>query len=223
MMLGVLIVQNCLMLKLWWCRLDVLKHGKFFVSSMYQDIGGSLPQTIVLFVCQLSLITLYAVALCDSFQAKKHQYAFWFVGVLVQISGIFSRHRDSLLGNTWNIAEWGALIRIVDQAVFVRDRRPDGHRLTAWNEGAPPVPVPFHVSKLSVLARGFMGWFVNNLMRDLLAFTLPLRLMQFDHPMPVVATCVGVTFVVKLDDMSKKTYDVTLRVDSESARNFLQL
>jgi len=69
----------------------------------------------------------------------------------------------------------------------------------------------FRMRKANIIARGVMGFFCNSILREIMAYTIPLMLMGFSEPMDFVVYCVGVNFICTLDDMSDKKFAISSR------------
>ena len=57
------------------------------------------------------------------------------------------------------------------------------------------------LTRAELITRGFFGFVVNTMFRDILAFTIPILLCKFTDPLNFVVYCVGVNFIVTIDDM----------------------
>merc|ERR1711865_766273 len=80
------------------------------------------------------------------------------------------------------------------------------------DEKQKPVGEKFQISKANIIMRGITGFFCNAILRDIMAYTIPLMLMGFSEPMGFVVYCVGVNFICTLDDMSERKYAMTAYV-----------
>merc|ERR1719506_2042051 len=116
---------------------------------------------------------------------------------------IFNRGSDSVLGNPFPTYD---VYRLVVNAEKMTLRLKDSD------------DEPFKISKANIVMRGAMGFFCNAILREIMAYTIPLMLMGFAEPMDFVVYCVGVNFICTLDDMSERTFlleDVTCRRDED--------
>merc|ERR1719486_486423 len=120
---------------------------------------------------------------------------------------IFNRGDDSVLGKPFPCHE---VYRLATDSGKIKVHEVDE------NGAAIKGVVPFRISKADLFMRGIFGYWVNAILREIMAFTIPLMLMGFEEPMDFVVYCVGVNFICTLDDMSKKEFDMSDRKDEES-------
>lgn len=116
----------------------------------------------------------------------------------------FARGGDnSHLGHTWNagqalyapcrehlrpcfIVSRAKVLRHVEELAFVKEGDSDEHY--------------FIISRMSWLLRCFFGFTVNLLLRDFIAYSVPILLMHFHSPLNCVIYSVAINFIVTLDD-----------------------
>jgi len=67
-----------------------------------------------------------------------------------------------------------------------------------------------NISRVDLFMRGILGFWVNAICREIMAYTIPLMLMGFEQPMDFVVYCVGVNFICTLDDMKDKTFQLSM-------------
>merc|ERR1719329_412218 len=111
---------------------------------------------------------------------------------------IFNRGDDSALGNAFPVHDVYRLAVKTDKVTFAL-------------EDSDEKDGQFVVSKAGIISRGMMGYLTNCILREIMAYTIPLMLMGFSEPMDFVVYCVGVNFICTLDDMSDRKYLMTGR------------
>jgi len=190
------VLQTIVSTYVFWKPSDAWEKKQFCARSLYEDIGGPCLQAVFLFVGQFSLILLYFCALFRGLDSSTRNYTHWVLAYFaVQMSAFFNRGANSQLGQVWNGSLWLTVLRSTRKAkfsctVFGGDER------------------YFQVSYAEMLARGFMGFVVNNLFREAMAFTIPIMLMVLSDPFEFIGSCLALNFVVTLDDMDAKEYKV---------------
>merc|ERR1719161_2270632 len=117
---------------------------------------------------------------------------------------IFNRGADSVLGNAFPIADVLWIIRTTSSARWSLVDKESGQK-----------GEQFDLSKANIITRGAMGFFCNSILRDIMAYTIPLMLMGFSEPMDFVVYCVGVNFICTLDDMTERKYAMTALKEDE--------
>lgn len=189
---------------LWFRKTDTMKAGHFMAHSVYQDLSTPLLQATVVFVGQVCLIGFYMSSMYTTVRSQQFAYVFWLAPFFcLQMGAFFNRGEDSLLGSVCNVSLWTDLIRNADHAEFI-------HTHHAGHDEV------LQVSKLHLVMRMVYGFIVNSFFREILAFTVPILLAQFTKPLDFVVYCVGVNFIVTIDNMSHKRFDVRLRAGSAS-------
>merc|ERR1719375_2111986 len=115
---------------------------------------------------------------------------------------IFCRGEESALGQPFPCHEVWRLVtnagRIKVQQKWEDDK--DGERLGE----------AVNISRVDLFMRGILGFWVNAICREIMAYTIPLMLMGFEQPMDFVVYCVGVNFICTLDDMKDKTFELSV-------------
>lgn len=179
---------------------------EFDCDTLYLDLGLPLEQIIVLFVAQIGVWWFYMTSILASFDFDRVNYLFWAWAYLVmQMTMIFCRGNDSALGNAFPVHDLHRIHKEANKVTF---------RLKP--EGEEKDTEPFSISRASVATRGAMGFFCNCILREIMAYTIPLMLMGFSEPMDFVVYCVGVNFICTLDDMSERKYIMTPLPTQES-------
>merc|ERR1719272_1642425 len=107
---------------------------------------------------------------------------------------IFNRGADSVLGNAFPIADVHWIIMSANKSRW--------SLLDANGEKGES----FQITRADIIMRGAMGFFCNSILREIMAYTIPLMLMGFSEPMDFVVYCVGVNFIFTLDDMHSRRY-----------------
>jgi hypothetical protein len=180
---------------------NCLSKGSFECDTMYMDMTLPWFQILVLFLAQIGVWWFYFSSVLWNLNMDKINYTFWMASfIIMQVTMIFNRGDDSVLGNKFPIVEWSALMEN-------RNRNP---HLSCTEEEFGPEPL--HVG--SLLMRGVMGYLCNTILREIMAFTIPLMLCSFTEPMDFVVYCVGVNFICTVDDMKEdKIFDVMFADD----------
>jgi len=169
---------------------------EFDCDTLYLDIGLPIEQILILFTGQVGVWWFYMTSILHSIDFANVNYLFWAWAYLVmQMTMIFCRGNDSALGNAFPVHDVHRMCKNADKVKF---------RLHV-EEGAGKSP-SFQISRQNILLRGVMGFFCNCILREIMAYTIPLMLMGFSEPMDFVVYCVGVNFICTLDDMSERKY-----------------
>jgi len=194
MSFATLLFQTIVSTYVFWKPRDLAKSKSFTASSLYEDIGGSVLQVHFLFVGQLSLLLMYFCALFRAADTETRNYVHWVVAYFaVQMSSFFNRGSDSQLGQVWDGALWQEVMNSADKVNF---------SCTVFGGKVKT----FRVSRGHMISRGLMGFIVNSIFREALAFTVPVMLMLVSDPFEFVGSCLALNFIVTLDDMEAKEY-----------------
>jgi len=186
------------------CDDDAPPADEFNCDTLYLDLMLPFEQIFILFIAQIGVWWFYMTSILGNFDFANVNYLFWLWAFMaIQITMIFNRGDDSALGNDFPIAEVYRLVPKTDQVTF------------ALEDSEDKEASQFTLSKASIIARGFMGYFCNGILREIMAYTIPLMLMGFSEPMDFVVYCVGVNFICTLDDMSDRKYLMTDRTTSD--------
>jgi len=178
---------------------------EFACDTLYLDLALPVEQILVLFVSQCGVWWFYMTSILNSFDFNKVNYLFWVWAYLVmQMTMIFCRGNDSALGNAFPVHDVHRICKTAHKVKF---------SLPA--EGDDKVP-QFQIQSSNMLMRGVMGFFCNCILREIMAYTIPLMLMGFSEPMDFVVYCVGVNFICTLDDMSERKYQMTPLTEEET-------
>jgi len=156
------------------------------VNSLYEDVLSDFTQLIVVFIAQtvLFLFVFYA-SFVNYKDSSGVTYTFFVTAYLVQMSGMFKRGADSQLGPTWNIQRFRGMTHI--------------NRNVEYQKGQDWVSV----GQWQMELRKVMGFTVNTIYRDLIAFLTPIVLMQSEDAMDFVQNCFAVSYITQLDDLSE--------------------
>jgi len=183
---------------------------EFDCDTLYLDIGLPIEQILILFTGQVGVWWFYMTSILHSIDFANVNYLFWAWAYLVmQMTMIFCRGNDSALGNAFPVHDVHRMCKNADKVKF---------RLHV-EEGADKAR-SFQISKQNILLRGVMGFFCNCILREIMAYTIPLMLMGFSEPMDFVVYCVGVNFICTLDDMSERKYKMIPLSDQSEASSF---
>jgi len=134
-------------------------------------------------------------SILGNFDFASVNYLYWTWAYLVmQMTMIFNRGADSVLGNAFPIHDVQRLMNNAEKVRFA---------VVDEDEGGVG---QFQLSRANIIMRGILGYFCNSILHDIMAYTIPLMLMGFSEPMDFVVYCVGVNFICTLDDMSEKRF-----------------
>lgn len=175
-----------------------LEQGNFECETMYLDLALPIEQVCVLFMAQLCVSWFYMTYILANFDIDSVNYTFWMVAYLtMQMTMIFCRGADSALGKAFPSHDVYNLWVNCDQISF---------QLLEAGDAVSPRRKAFKISRANVLFRGVAGFFCNAILREILAYTIPLMLMSFADPMDFVVYCIGVNFICTVDDTKDRTY-----------------
>lgn len=168
---------------------------EFDADTLYLDLALPVEQISVLFISQVSIWWFFMTSILGNFDFNHVNYVFWLVAFLsMQMTMIFNRGDDSVLGAVFPIHQVLKMVKCANECEFkLKDE-----------ESAKP----FTLSKANMSMRGITGYFCNTILREIMAYTIPLMLMGFSEPMDFVVYCVGVNFICTLDDMTKRRYSL---------------
>lgn len=185
---------------------EAVTQGEFQCETMYLDFALPVDQVCVLFAAQCCISWFYMTYILANFNIETVNYTFWVVAYLaMQMTMIFCRGGDSALGKAFPSHDVYNLWMDANNIMF--------HSKDSDKE-------PFRVSRANIFLRGVTGFFCNSVLREILAYTIPLMLMSFTEPMDFVVYCVGVNFICTIDDTKDKPYTVVYHdmENSDSAR-----
>lgn len=189
-----LVLQGALTTYIWWKGRDIFTTRTFDATSIYQDLSLPFLQPCMLFFGQTLLAFFYLLSVFRKVQTESISYVFWTGAYFcLQMSAFFNRGEASLLGTTWKTDEWVSII----QNSYVLQ-----YEIKTY-AGKTDI---FRPHRIDLVLRGIFGFLVNNVFRDILAFTIPVLLAHFKDPLNFVVYCVGVNFIVVLDDMTTKRF-----------------
>jgi len=185
---------------------DASQQDEFECDTLYLDLALPLEQISILFIAQVGVWWFYMTSILHNFDFSTVNYLYWLWAYLVmQMTMIFNRGADSVLGNAFPLHDVHRLMLNAEKVAFrISD---DNEEPLSPSSGLPKDR--FRVSKANIITRGITGFFCNAILRDIMAYTIPLMLMGFSEPMDFVVYCVGVNFICTLDDMSERKYTMT--------------
>lgn len=202
-----LFMQDIVLVHTFWQRSDVVKSGVFKADSVYWDLHGPFLQTCFIFAGQTTYALFYVYSLVANMDPERSTYLFWFVGyVAVQMTLYFNRGENSQLGKLWDIG-------LSLDLIWTNAKTPLQFSVS-WANGL--TSEMFIVSTGSLIMRTIMGFLVNMIFRDIVAFTVPLLLMQFESPLNCVVYSVGVNFILTMDAMNEVTFYVCEKMSEMS-------
>lgn len=191
-------VQTFFQTWIWWNaeeKRDDLEN--FQCDTLYLDLNLPGVQIGVLFVAQCGVWWFYMTSILGNFNLEEVNYLFMVWSYLIQMTMIFNRGEDSVLGSAFPVHDVHRLIKTASQITFVKLDVDDMSAV----QGSE-----FKIHTVDVLLRGLAGYLCNSVLREIMAYTIPLMLMRFSEPMDFVVYSVGVNFICTLDDMSGVTY-----------------
>jgi len=160
------------------------EHRTIEVHSLYEVVTSDFMQLVVVFTTQSCLLLyLFYASFVQYTDANDVICHFWVTAYLVQMSAMFNRGKDSVLGPTWNLERFASLVHM--------------NRNVEYQEGGDWRSIP----QWQMQVRRVMGYTVNTLYRDLVAFLTPIVLMQSDDEMDFVQNCFAVSYITQLDDI----------------------
>lgn len=176
------------------------KPELFLCDTMYLDLSLPLLQIVVLFIAQVCIWWFYITSINGNLDFDHVNYCFWFVAYLaMQMTMIFNRGSDSVLGNPFPVLD---VYHLTSKSDEISLNQMDCDQGT------------FEISKNSMVVRALLGFFCNSILREIMAYTIPLMLMGFSEPMDFVVYCLGVNFICTIDDMGDKTFEIIPKTDS---------
>jgi len=193
----------------WWYAADAATHelDVFDCDTLYLDLALPCEQIVILFIAQFGVWWFYMTSILGNFDFSSVNYLFWVWAYLVmQMTMIFNRGDDSVLGNPFPLHDVQRIMMNTDKAAFC-----------LLDEDEEETGEKFRIRKANIIMRGITGFFCNAILRDIMAYTIPLMLMGFSEPMDFVVYCVGVNFICTLDDMSERKYTMTPLKDAADA------
>lgn len=199
-----LLLGQTLFQSFYWYKADDSSHelDEFECDTLYLDLALPVEQITVLFIAQFGVWWFYMTSILGNFNFQNVNYLFWFWAYLVmQMTMIFNRGNDSVLGNPFPLHDVARILKHADTASF---------KLVTEDEEPQET---FRISKANIFMRGVTGFFCNAILRDIMAYTIPLMLMGFNEPMDFVVYCVGVNFICTLDDMAERKYSMEVKGD----------
>jgi len=204
-----------------WYRSE--KHGAeseeetpsdFECDTLYLDIGLPFEQILVLFTAQVFIWWFYFTSILYNFDFHYVNYMFWMVAFLsMQMTMIFSRGPDSVLGKPFPVHDVYILQTNCDNILLKMRDTEEAAMTPRFIEKRSQ---PFSVTKGNIILRGVLGFFCNAILREIMAYTLPLMLMGFAEPMDFVVYCVGANFITTVDDMKERVFEVIPNSDEEA-------
>jgi len=183
---------------------------EFDCDTLYLDLGLPVEQIVILFVAQCGVWWFYMTSILESFRFDLVNYTFWLIAYLaMQMTMIFNRGADSVLGQPFPNAD---VLWIIQSSSNKADE--GGWWALLDENGAKGEK--FQISKANAIMRGLLGFFCNCILREIMAYTIPLMLMGFSEPMDFVVYCVGVNFICTLDDMHSRRYALKAKEGQEA-------
>jgi len=159
--------------------------NNFTVNSLFENIFSDQRQLIMVFCTQSILFIFFLFASFIKYtDSTSITYGFFLVGYQVQMAGMFGRGKEAQIGRPWNIQRWRGMLRM--------------NRNVEYQQGENWVSV----DQWNMEVRNVMGFIVNTIYRDFIAFLTPIVLMQSEGAMDFVQNCFAVTYITTLDDLS---------------------
>jgi len=180
----------------------------FVADTIYSAPSESFLQVCLVFLGQLMFTGFYFYALWKGFKemrtAGKSNYFFWFAAyIAVQLTLYFNRGKDSELGHVMDVRGCVYIWKNRRQLLFSYVER----------KGKPSEP--FRLSAFYWTACCIMNFMVNMIIRDVIAFTVPVLLMSFHDPLNCIVYSIGFHFIATMDDCSDITYFLTWQEENK--------
>lgn len=179
---------------------QLVKENELTCVTMYLDMTLPLLQIFVVFIAQVAVFWFFMASILATFNFATVNYAFWLVAFLaMQMTMIFCRGEDSVLGFAFPVHEVYRLWVKCGPGM-------SGSMMLSWPDSPKEKTALIEVTKAALIFRGVLGFFCNAILREIMAYTIPLMLMSFSEPMDFVVYCVGVNFICTVDDMKDKRF-----------------
>jgi len=201
-----LILQSLAINFIWyWDTRDDPEPEEFVCGTLYLNLELPLFQIFVVFVAQCSVWWFYMTSIIFNFDLHHVNYVYWMGAYLaMQMTMIFDRGSDSVFGEPFPTPDG---VRLWHQAGKVIFEEQGDKAETTFSDTVP---------KWNMTIRFFTGFWTNAVLREIMAYTIPVMLMGFSEPMDFVVYCVGVNFITTVDDMAAKTYVIKPLADPEA-------
>ena len=167
------VLQNVGATYIWWKPSRVVEEGGFEISSIYEDFTISIDQVLWIFMGQLVLVFFYinSILKLGDINSDTCSYGFCIAAfVSVQMSAMFNRGSESQLGQIWKPSLFSYIIAHRTELEF---------QIPKFPTGMQKVDIPAY----ELWLRQFMGFMVNQVIRDVIGYTVPLLLMQSEVPL----------------------------------------
>mmetsp|Transcript_123825 Transcript_123825/g.219461 ORF Transcript_123825/g.219461 Transcript_123825/m.219461 type:complete len:350 (+) Transcript_123825:94-1143(+) len=208
MMLLMITVQNLMSAKVFYRDVDLMERQMFIADCIYSAVSYPLLQACFVFLGQLLFIGFYFYTLWNGLEdikeTGKSNYFFWMAGyIAVQMTLYFNRGKDSELGHVMDVRGCVYIWKNRRQLLFSYVER----------KGKPSEP--FRLSAFYWTACCIMNFMVNMIIRDVIAFTVPVLLMSFHDPLNCIVYSIGFHFIATMDDCSDITYFLTWQEENK--------
>jgi len=153
---------------------------KYETDSIYEDFSKPFAQLVMIFATQVIFTWSMLMGILN--QVDEPYLPFFGVGYMVQMSSYLNRGDDSSLGRPWRIEVWETMLAFHGTLEFQLDGK--------WRR----------ISRHEIMARHWMGFFINTFCRDIVNFLTPLVLMYEKEAWAVVQNALALAYVTQLDD-----------------------
>jgi hypothetical protein len=168
MMCAAMLVGQALFQSAVWWPIEGDLGEEFDCETVYMDMNVPAIQIFVLFLGQISVWWFYFTSITANFNLSEVNYFFWLVAFIVmQLTMIFNRGDDSVLGNSFPIHEWWGMVKRANEIRFEEE-------LDDPKNGAGEL---ISIGRANLMMRGVLGFFCNTVLREIMAYTIPLMLM----------------------------------------------
>mmetsp|Transcript_123824 Transcript_123824/g.219460 ORF Transcript_123824/g.219460 Transcript_123824/m.219460 type:complete len:359 (+) Transcript_123824:94-1170(+) len=207
MMLLMITVQNLMSAKVFYRDVDLMERQMFIADCIYSAVSYPLLQACFVFLGQLLFIGFYFYTLWNGLEdikeTGKSNYFFWMAGyIAVQMTLYFNRGKDSQIGTVMDVSSSIYILKNIRQLRF------------SWTTFTGQKSPVFKITRAHWSVRCFMNFVANMLIRDLIAYTVPVLLMSFQRPLNCVIYSVAVNFIATMDDVGDMAYDLTWHDDT---------
>jgi len=185
-------VSSCLYLLYWtfkgYRKSTDGKRTSFVGINVYLDLKGTpFGRVLLMFLGQM-LLANFLVNSTARLNMGDISYTYWFGGILsVQMTAIFGRGSESLAGSPFKAGTWAFLLRNGASLKL---------RLSGEEESFTPSP-------FSIGMRFVMDFLVNGVVRDGIAYTVPLLLMASENDLEFLQNALAILFIPTLDDKAE--------------------
>mmetsp|Transcript_78363 Transcript_78363/g.143437 ORF Transcript_78363/g.143437 Transcript_78363/m.143437 type:complete len:301 (+) Transcript_78363:116-1018(+) len=182
------------------------KEEGFTATSFYESLDKPFLQCFTIFLGQLVSMLFIMHTMSEEleaidFEKTRLMYLFWLTSVVnPQMATMFLRGDDSVVGGKFPINFWEDLWK---KGYKLRSRK-FGFNGDSDDCFGKPIPI----SKGMICSRALMDFLVNGFMREIIAYLVPIVLMNSSDPLAFVMHSVALNWVCTIDDMTGQDFRV---------------